>query len=1047
MTDTGELLVPGTRLGELTIERVLGAGGFGVTYLARDESLRARRALKEYLPREWGTRRGDGTVGPRTGSHAGSYAWGLSRFAAEARTLAQFEHRNIVRVERWFEALGTAYMVMEFVEGRTLRQAAEAEGRWSEPRWREVLSGLIDGLSVVHEKEVLHRDIKPDNVMLRADGTPVLIDFGAARQALGSRTQTLQAVLTPGYAPFEQYRKNVEQGPWTDIYALGALSYWALSGEAPDEAPDRIMDDRVRPLSEAAPGRVSGAMSAAVMAALAVAEKDRPPALEAWRKLLDVVPEPLPAPPPPPGRLLFGAEGNEAVRKKDGGPWWTAPSWWTARPWLRGAVAAGLLAAALPFLVDWPESGTVADPALGGPAAEMGGPAPETGEPPPVPPPAEEPVEPPAPPPATAASEAGLGLDRAGWWRIELGLASAGLEPGILDGAPGEAARQALREWQATRGQAATGHLDAASAAALQAAGDDPRPGTVFRECESCPEMVVQPGGELSLGRYEVTRGEYVAFALATGGGADDCLAGASWRDPGFVQTDRHPVVCVSWDDAQAYLQWLSRTTGAAYRLPSDAEWGRAAPESPDGCGANGRYVSQQYTCPTEEDTEFTAPVGSYAADGAGLFDMLGNVWEWTQGCFENDCGRRVLRGGSWSTLQVGLGPESLEPAGPGARDADYGFRVARTLGAAPSDAAAAAAPAPASHGVQVEVSARSVLRESAAGEEELAHVEAVVAGPFFERGRSEELTIRLVPDAPDDAFDSFYPAPGPDDLPWEVLERFNGGVVEFYRGGELLRRVPGAYAWIEVQGVSYSAQSGLLNVHLLRSEGGNTAGDLQVLRYEPRTDQLEELFFYEAAENLGMGRSLMTCVGDERSWVADSIPDGAAVFEPCRSNVETLETFHEVAAVVRTWGGGLLDDDPGAQGVIAPTCATCPAVGEDAFAEQLSVLQRASERINPDSLSVGWFASSEFDVLDLHYWGAGDDPFMLAFARRQPDGAWRAVYGRTLSLRLTGDNAFVEGFVPGSHRLLRVSLQPCFADSRCEVTLDLEAAEVDGAR
>ena len=200
------------------------------------------------------------------------------------------------------------------------------------------------------------------------------------------------------------------------------------------------------------------------------------------------------------------------------------------------------------------------------------------------------------------------------------------------------------------------------------------RPGDVFRDCAECPEMVVLPGGVLAMGRYEVTVGEYRAFASATGDGAGSgCItfgAGDSWRDPGFRQTDRHPVTCVSWDDAQEYISWLSRRTGASYRLPTEAEWERAAVSSQPGCDRLGRGTRPDGTC----------PVGSFGTNAAGLSDMEGNLLEWTSDCWEGDCGRRVLRGGSWS-----LDAEYLRPGTRGwlptaTRLYDRGLRVVRTL-------------------------------------------------------------------------------------------------------------------------------------------------------------------------------------------------------------------------------------------------------------------------------------------------------------------------------------------------------------------------------
>ena len=193
----------------------------------------------------------------------------------------------------------------------------------------------------------------------------------------------------------------------------------------------------------------------------------------------------------------------------------------------------------------------------------------------------------------------------------------------------------------------------------------------VFRDCAECPEMVVLSGGGLALGRYEVTVGEYRAFASAAGGGAGDCYGDSSWREPGFPQTDRHPVTCVSWDDAQAYVSWLSRRTGsAAYRLPTEAEWERAAAGSRPGCDRLGRGTVPDGTC----------PVGSYDTNAAGLSDMVGNLWEWTSDCWEGDCGRRVVRGGSWDDAAEGLRLGARFWFTADGRFSDQGFRVSRTL-------------------------------------------------------------------------------------------------------------------------------------------------------------------------------------------------------------------------------------------------------------------------------------------------------------------------------------------------------------------------------
>ena len=221
----------------------------------------------------------------------------------------------------------------------------------------------------------------------------------------------------------------------------------------------------------------------------------------------------------------------------------------------------------------------------------------------------------------------------------------------------------------ANTGSLVSGADDAASGTA--AGGDAPRRlGEVFRDCAECPEMVVLPGGGLAMGRYEVTVGEYRAFASATGGGAGGgCFEfGAdSWQNPGFRQTDRHPVTCVNWDDAQEYVSWLSRRTGLVYRLPTEAEWERAASGSQAGC-----YEDRT-------GTRGTCPVGSYGSNAAGLSDMVGSVWEWTSDCWLGDCGRRVFRGGSWGDLAESLRPSARAVISAGRSPYD-GFRVSRTL-------------------------------------------------------------------------------------------------------------------------------------------------------------------------------------------------------------------------------------------------------------------------------------------------------------------------------------------------------------------------------
>jgi hypothetical protein len=304
MTDSAfpDALPSQHRLHWYVLERVLGQGGFGITYLARDTNLDQAVAIKEYLPVDVATRRADATVRPRSGEHGERYRWGLERFIQEARTLARFDHPNIVRVLSVFEQNGTAYMVMRFEEGENFGALLERKRTLSEKELMRVLLPVLDGLELVHNAGFTHRDIKPDNIHIRDDGSPVLLDFGSARHALG-HARTVTILVAPGYAPFEQYYSSGEdQGPWTDIYSLGATCYRAISGAPPMDAIARSKGilgstrELLVPASAVGAGRYSERLLKAIDHALAFTEKDRPASIAQWRgELPGSVPAPAPA--------------------------------------------------------------------------------------------------------------------------------------------------------------------------------------------------------------------------------------------------------------------------------------------------------------------------------------------------------------------------------------------------------------------------------------------------------------------------------------------------------------------------------------------------------------------------------------------------------------------------------------------------------------------------------------------------------------------------------------------------------------------------------
>lgn len=273
-------------LHEYRLDAVIGHGGFGITYRAWDAQLEQWVAIKEYLPNELAVREGVSTVYAKSSTDEEAFDWGLQRFILEARTLAQFKHPNIVRVLRFFEAHRTAYMVMEYHEGESL-SALLKRGALAEQRLLEIVLPIMEGLQEVHEAGFLHRDIKPANIVIRKDdGQPILLDFGAARFAIGQKSTSLTSIVTPGYAPFEQYDSKSEQGPWTDIYALGAVMYYAVSGKAPNEVVGRLKRDDMPRAVELGNGQYQREILRAIDWALALDEEARPQTIQEWREAM-----------------------------------------------------------------------------------------------------------------------------------------------------------------------------------------------------------------------------------------------------------------------------------------------------------------------------------------------------------------------------------------------------------------------------------------------------------------------------------------------------------------------------------------------------------------------------------------------------------------------------------------------------------------------------------------------------------------------------------------------------------------------------------------
>lgn len=292
----------GTRLkgGRYTLGKVLGQGGFGITYLGANTQENRPVAIKELFPEGSSRRPQTRQVVPPTSLLGAGFAETMEKFEDEARVMSKFNHPGIVRVFDIFEENGTAYLVMEFLKGQTLGKRIEKQGKLPAREVQDIALKLLDALEVVHSAGMLHRDIKPDNVFLHQDGRVVLIDFGSARQFAQGKTQQHTRLVTPGYAPLEQYGTAGKFGPYTDIYALGATLYHALMGVVPPAATDRVQHNQPLRL----PRETPDGLEQAVNRALEIRVDQRPQSVAEFRGLLQGGrPRSTPAPTPATGSL------------------------------------------------------------------------------------------------------------------------------------------------------------------------------------------------------------------------------------------------------------------------------------------------------------------------------------------------------------------------------------------------------------------------------------------------------------------------------------------------------------------------------------------------------------------------------------------------------------------------------------------------------------------------------------------------------------------------------------------------------------------------
>jgi serine/threonine protein kinase len=294
MTETNcQYALPvGAMVQEYRIIKTLGIGSFGIVYTAENKYFSEIVALKEFLPSGVACRKeGAHRVLPLSSENEQAFQWMRRKFLQEAKTLRELgrpdQHPHIVRVRQFIEANDTAYMVMDFEKGQPLSKIIEERGTLKEDELRSILDALLDGLARLHEANIWHRDVKPSNILIRPDGSPVLIDFGAARKDVSKETKSIMVFFSPAYAAPEQIYAMGNQGPWTDIYGLGATLYKAVTGVVPTNAAKRLHNERYIRAAEAAKGTCNPAFLKAIDAALNLLPRYRPQSVTEWKDLFD----------------------------------------------------------------------------------------------------------------------------------------------------------------------------------------------------------------------------------------------------------------------------------------------------------------------------------------------------------------------------------------------------------------------------------------------------------------------------------------------------------------------------------------------------------------------------------------------------------------------------------------------------------------------------------------------------------------------------------------------------------------------------------------
>lgn len=622
---------------QYVIGRVLGHGSFGITYLAYDRNLGVKAAIKEYFPAEFAMRNAENMhVLPLEGQKRELFLSGKKKFIAEARLLSSLRSPYIVRIRHFFETNHTAYFVMEYLEGQTLNDyLAGHGGKISFEKLRPILLALLDALEEVHSHNSYHRDIKPDNVYMTLNHHPMLLDFGSARQEAASSSQTI-SLLTPGFAPIEQYSSRGLQGPWTDVYGVAATAYYALTGQIPPYPQDRLTED-VQLLPPSQLGAVLRPEDEAwLLKGLALRWNDRPSSVAEWRRQ-------LPAPPQASVRQDAFSNADEnfirfAILPK------------LASRFLTPEDEYEIYESATFLDISRTQTAKLIEQALQMTGSVRRDPLKEQQQ---------------------AAEQ------------------KAALEARLHQNSRPESSPSHLTFSEVFQPQKPLADLKTlpdqlSNSVGMQFCLIMPfSSGTGFR----IPRPFAMGGGKQQRS-VTLSRRYYLQRSPVTR---------AQWRmitgkDPAFFQAhEQAPVEQVSWHDCQEFIRRLNLLREGYYRLPTEAEWEFACRGNQQGVfyfGSDPQQLSAHAWYQENAGTE-SHPVEKRAANPFGLYDLYGNVWEWVQDfdgaspdAHQTDPqgplsgSEKVLRGGSWMSAAEECSNFSRWSQAPDTRSFQIGFRV-----------------------------------------------------------------------------------------------------------------------------------------------------------------------------------------------------------------------------------------------------------------------------------------------------------------------------------------------------------------------------------